>query len=471
MDEVASMVFSVSSRGVMPFWLLMLVAPRWRWTNRIVGSPGIVVGAIAMYAALVVPQLAHLLPVVARPRLPAIAALLGTSRGAAIAWTHFLALDLFAGRWILLDATPRGWSGWWLRPILLATLLFAPLGLGLYLLGRAGERAGVDAALRRLWQRGVRAHRPLALLTVGSAALLLGCLGWSLVDQRLVAGVPVWVKPAKFALSVGMMAPAIAWIIAQLPAERWRRRVYAAGTVIAGVAALELMIITVQAARGVASHFNQTTRLDGTLFSIMGASISLLWLAELYLAVRAFRTSFASPARSWAIRLGLAGALFGGSFGFLMAAPTPGQRAALQAHQPTPALGAHAVGVPDGGPGLPVTRWSTTGGDLRVPHFLGLHALQGLPVIAWLLSRRRRGRGQPASARPVIAAGAAWLGLTAVALVQALRGQPVSAPDALTVGLVAMVAMATLVLAGRGGRALFTFRRVAAPEGAASAVP
>jgi len=216
------------------------------------------------------------------------------------------------------------------------------------------------------------------------------------------------------------------------------------------------VIIGVQAARGVASHFNQTTPLDGVLFGIMGAAISLLWLAQLYLAVRSFRTSFAPRRRAPAIRLGLVGTLFGGSFGFLMAAPTPAQRAAVRAHRPTAALGAHAVGVPDGGPGLPVTRWSTTGGDLRVPHFLGLHALQGLPVIAWLLERRRRARGEargPGSARPVLAAGAAWLGLTAVALVQALRGQPVSAPDPLTLALAALVAVAALVVATGSRRA------------------
>ena len=459
MDEVSSIAFSVGSLVVMPFWLLMLVAPRWRWTARIVGSPAVVAGAIAVYAALVAPQLARLLPVVARPQLPVVAALLGTARGATIAWTHFLALDLFAGRWILLDSAARGSSGWWLRPVLLATLLFAPLGLGLYLLRRAGERAGRAAAARRLWGRALRVHRPLALLTAGALGLLVAWLVWGLFDGRSVGGVPVWVKPAKFALSVAMTGPAIAWIVGQTPGDQRRRRVHLAGTVIAAVAALELVIISAQAARGVASHFNQATPLDAALFAIMGAAISLLWLAELYLAFRSFRTPFASPLRAWAVRLGLAGTLFGGSVGFLMAAPTPAQRAAVRAHRPAPVLGAHAVGAPDDGPGLPLTRWSATAGDLRVPHFLGLHALQALPLAAWLIERRRRRTGQApdtGSARPVIALGVGWLGLTAAALAQALRGQPVSAPDTLTLALVATVLATALAIAvsARGATAL-----------------
>src|SRR3569623_2115236 len=77
-DGMAAFVFSISSLVVMPLWLLMLVATRWRWTARIVGSPAIVAGAIALYAALVVPQLGRLFPSVARPLLPDLAALLGT---------------------------------------------------------------------------------------------------------------------------------------------------------------------------------------------------------------------------------------------------------------------------------------------------------------------------------------------------------------------------------------------------------
>jgi hypothetical protein len=106
--------------------------------------------------------------------------------------------------------------------------------------------------------------------------------------------------------------------------------------------------------------------------------------------------------------------------GPLMTRPTNAQLAQARAGGPMPIVGAHSVGGPDGGPGLPVTGWSREHGDVRVPHFVGLHAMQALPLIAVGLRRWRR--SEASRVRMLLAAAASYAGLFAVLLWQALSG-------------------------------------------------
>lgn len=112
----------------------------------------------------------------------------------------------------------------------------------------------------------------------------------------------------------------------------------------------------------------------------MAASIVMIWLASLLAALPLFGTPPGDPARSLAIRGGLVIALIGMALAFLMTSPTAEQLNTFQG-----IAGAHAVGHPDGGPGLPLLGCSTVAGDLRVPHFVGMHALQLIPLTALLL--------------------------------------------------------------------------------------
>jgi hypothetical protein len=85
---------------------------------------------------LVLGSLTAFLPAVASPTLDGVRDLLGTADGAAAAWAHMIAFDLFVGRWAYLDSQVRGIPALVMAPVLLLTILLGPLGLLVYLLVR-----------------------------------------------------------------------------------------------------------------------------------------------------------------------------------------------------------------------------------------------------------------------------------------------------------------------------------------------
>src|SRR5215813_14174934 len=129
-------LFAICSYLVLPFWALMIFLPRWSVTRRIMKTPLSAALPAVFYAALVLPRLVEVWTIVSRPDLPGIAGLLGSPAGATIAWLHFLAFDLFVGRWIYLDSRERGLSAWLMAPVLYLTLMLGPCGFLLYLLVR-----------------------------------------------------------------------------------------------------------------------------------------------------------------------------------------------------------------------------------------------------------------------------------------------------------------------------------------------
>jgi len=133
-------VFSLSSALVMPFWILMIFFPHWRWTNRVMQSQLVLVPVAALYALLVLPHFGDIFIEVANPTLNSISALLGTSYGATIAWVHFLAFDLFVGRWVYLDGRENAINVWIMAPVLFFCLMLGPIGLLLYLSVRLSHK-------------------------------------------------------------------------------------------------------------------------------------------------------------------------------------------------------------------------------------------------------------------------------------------------------------------------------------------
>ena len=130
-------IFQISNLLVMPFWFMMIFLPLWSWTRRIIASIWIVVPVALLYVSLVAPALPALLGELMNPQLDAIVSLLGTPEGATIGWVHFLAFDLFVGRWAYLDSRKRTLPVWLASPVLFFILMFGPLGLLLYLITRS----------------------------------------------------------------------------------------------------------------------------------------------------------------------------------------------------------------------------------------------------------------------------------------------------------------------------------------------
>ncbi|MFI7548923.1 hypothetical protein ACIBQ2_04200 [Micromonospora sediminimaris] len=283
-------------------------------------------------------------------------------------------------------------------------------------------------------------HRPLMVFVSAMAVLAVVCAVGVVADQRVLTGVPIWLKPFKFSVSFVLYGGTLVWLLSLL---RRRSRVAEwAVTVMVAMGVVEMCIIVGQVLRGTTSHYNETSPVNAVLWQLMGAAIMVLFVAHVVVGVAVLRQPIAGRAGRYAIGLGLGLA----ALGMLVAVPMtlPDQASVIEG-----VAGAHSVGVPDGGPGLPLVGWSTTGGDLRIGHFVGLHGMQVLPVLALLLSRFTGGAlDERTRARLLLVVGAGYGAATVLLTWQALRGQPLLRPDTLTLAAAAALAVATVAAAG-----------------------
>lgn len=217
---------------------------------------------------------------------------------------------------------------------------------------RRGPVWVVHEALRR--QRTLTLFGAAMLLAFALAAIGLG------VDERVLRGMNVWVKPMKFMLSVAVFAFTTAWFIGYLPAaQRSNRAVKAVVAMILAAGTFEVGYITLQAALGEASHYNVSDALHGALYTLMGIGAAVLTASQAVLAWQLRRhrdPSVSVPYRSAVVIGLLLTFVLGTGLGFLLGGLQP----------PT-------------APAVPVFGWALTG-DLRPAHFLSIHAQQVLPL-------------------------------------------------------------------------------------------
>lgn len=301
--------------------------------------------------------------------------------------------------------------------------------------------------LRRAWSF----NPTLTVFVVASALLLLAGVVGMAVDPRTVLGMPNWAKSTKFGISLLLYGATLLWVLPMV--TRRPRLAQFVGHATGVILTIEVVLLAVQAMRGVPMHFNVATPFDAALWQFMSITIMLFWLVTLVGLVLLLFQPMPNRVLAWSVRLGMIVTLVGLTQGFLMPSPNATQQAMLAAGEQLDLIGAHTVGGLDGGPGLPLLGWSTEHGDLRIGHFVGIHGIQAIPLLGFLLLQARAAWMRQGHRLALVTIGAlTHLGLVVLVTWQALRDQPLLSPDALTLaalgGLLAGVAaLAGLVLA------------------------
>ena len=273
----------------------------------------------------------------------------------------------------------------------------------------------------------------LAVISVVGALVLVPL--W-ILDSRELLGVSVWEKPIKFFISSAIFSFTYSWLSSFITkGARW---VKLAGLFITISLTVELVLISAMAILGTTSHFNVSSPTAIVIWSLMATFISIVLFSTIFISLMILLQKQEFNLKL-ALALGSINTAVGMGLAYLMTWPTDAQLANYQG-----IAGAHAVGVSDGGPGLPFLGWSTVAGDLRVGHFFGLHSIQ---VAAILLAISLM---LPLALRiPLIVVGnITWLGFVGLVTWQSLRAEPFASPSETTlVGYAVLLSVAALSIA------------------------
>lgn len=279
-----------------------------------------------------------------------------------------------------------------------------------------------------LLQKAWRVSHGVTILVVQSVFLLVIALVARVLDDTIANGVSVWDKPIKFSLSFLAFGPMLLWLFSRVTSTRIVR--YGVGTLGWSMVA-EGSLIFLQSVRGEASHFNNTTSFNAAVYRGMAAGVGIFSLAGMVVGFLMARKSLSKDALGLATKIAVPMMTFGATLAFSMTVPKPGQ---IEAGGKI--LGAHTIDGADGRTGLTLLGWSTEVGDLRVAHFIGLHSLQFVPLVALLLvflNKRGILRTSVGVQRQVTALFAtAYGGLILTTFGQAQRNVPVTRIDSVT---------------------------------------
>lgn len=202
-------------------------------------------------------------------------------------------------------------------------------------------------------------------------ALSIVCFVMTKFTTTEVYGVNAWNKPLKFALSLGIYSWTMAWFCFYLP--NFNISLFNWTVVI--LWSFELFYIGFQASKGQLSHYNMSTPFYSIMYALMAIAATVITLYTAYIGILFFTKTFPDlpDYYLWAIRLGIILFVIFSFEGFAMGSSLN-----------------HSVGAKNDNSNWFILGWSKTVGDLRVSHFIGMHALQLLPLLSFYVLKNTK---------------------------------------------------------------------------------
>jgi len=255
-----------------------------------------------------------------------------------------------------------------------------------------------------------------------SLICLLISISGLIIDDRILQYVPIWLKPFKFSISSLIFISSILYFLKYISNKKY---LLITNKVVSYGLMIELFIIFLQVFRGRMSHFNNQTLEDMILFQIMAITIVCVWLGFGVYAWKLFKTSeYMDDIIFKGIQVGVIITFLTMPFAFTMPQPSKTQLQEIIKNKSQVGLiiGSHTVNEKDPTQTIPLTGWAKTGGDLRIAHFLGLHALQIIPILSILLNGMSL--SIPNKKNILRAIGLFYFLFVVMVLIQALKGIP-----------------------------------------------
>ncbi len=237
----------------------------------------------------------------------------------------------------------------------------------------------VARAIRYSWEKDA----PLTSMVVVSLLSLIFSFAGLCIDHRHISGELAWIKPCKFGISIALYGASLIWMEQYLTSGKKFFHMTTKGALIGAI--LELGAIITQVLRGTTSHFNDATPIDATLWYMVKISIMPVALAVIVLCILLMRQKNLPKVLGLSLRLGTVLTIVGLVPAIIMILPESAQEFITEVE-----VNGHTIGFVTGGPGIPWLGWSTVAGDLRAAHFVGLHALQVVPLMGLAVTRYLR---------------------------------------------------------------------------------